>query len=63
MRHFFKKCEEFTLCGGVGAADGLLLMVILIIMQYITLLLKEMSRWQDHLKLNMYLLMQMVIIL
>ena len=23
MRHFFKKCEEFTLCGGVGAADGL----------------------------------------
>ena len=23
MRHFFKKCEEFTLCGGVGDADGL----------------------------------------
>ena len=23
MRHFLKKCEEFTLCGGVGAADGL----------------------------------------
>ena len=23
MRHFLKKCEEFTLCGGVGDADGL----------------------------------------
>ena len=23
MRHFLKRCEEFTLCGGVGDADGL----------------------------------------
>ena len=23
MRHFLKKCEEFTLCGGVGDAEGL----------------------------------------
>ena len=55
MRHFFKKCEEFTLCGGVGAADGLFTPVILITMQSIISSQREMLKWQDLLKLNMYL--------
>ena len=23
MRHFMRKCEEFTLCGGIGKGDGI----------------------------------------